>query len=293
MDASVSTDTLATKSTGIRRSVLTPAVAAAVSAETLAAKATAIRRSILTTAAAAGTGHIATSLSMVDILTVLFFDTMRFTPANEPLDDLVVSKGHGGLAIYAALHARGLLSDDDLRSYHRSGSRMTSFPGEPFFPGLAFASGSLGHGASTACGIALARRHDGVDRRVFTVLSDGECQEGAVWEAALFAAQHRLNNLTFIVDDNKLQAIGLTDEILSLKPFAAKWRAFGFDTVECPGHDFGALQEALRAPSDRPRAIIADTIKGKGVSFMEGDIDWHYLPVKGHDLSRALAELAP
>jgi transketolase len=249
-----------------------------------------IRNLTIKIAEKSGTGHIASGLSMADILACLYFSEMRFGDGNAEADHFVLSKGHGAISLYATLSLKGFIDFDVVTEYHRLGSTMTSFPSEPFYRGLDFASGSLGHGASVSCGLALAAKLDSSNKRVYCIVSDGECQEGAIWEAALFAGHHQLDNLTVVVDYNKLQALGKVGDIVTLEPFADKWRSFGWDTIPVDGHDVAALTNAFEKTSNKPKCIIADTIKGKGVSFMEGDLNWHYLPLKGEYLGKALLE---
>jgi transketolase len=232
---------------------------------------------------------------MADILAVLYGGVLRVKP-DEPAwqrrDRLIVSKGHAAAAVYAALAERGFFPRQLLETYCQDGSTLTGHISHRV-PGVEFSTGSLGHGLSLACGIALAgRQGDGF--RAFVILSDGECDEGSVWEAALFASHHRLDNLAAIIDYNKIQSFGRVDEVLALEPFAAKWRAFGWTVAEIDGHDHDALRatlEAAPAEEGRPTAIIAHTVKGKGVSFMEDRLAWHYKSPSEEQLDEALREL--
>jgi transketolase len=239
--------------------------------------------------------HVGSCLSMADILAVLYGRVLRIKP-DDPgwryRDRLIVSKGHAAAAVYAALAERGFFSHQLLETYCKDGSILTGHISHRV-PGVEFSTGSLGHGLSLACGIALAGREaDGF--RAVVILSDGECDEGSVWEAALFASHHRLDNLVAIIDYNKIQSFGRVDEVLALEPFAAKWRAFGWNAVETDGHDHDSLHATFGAvPADEgmPTAIIAHTVKGKGVSFMEDRLAWHYKSPSEEQLEQALREL--
>ncbi len=263
--------------------------------ELLISRARSIRRRILTMSEAARAPHIACALSCVDILTALYTEVARVSPARTDAPDrdrIILSKGHASAALYACLAECGYLEVSCLNSYAADGSMLAEHPSRCQPPGIEATTGSLGHGLGLGVGLAKAARLMGVDYRVFVVLSDGECNEGSVWEAALWAPKHDLGHLTAIIDFNKLQATGKSTEITQLEPLADKWRAFGWDTREIDGHDFGQLLEALTAPSDgRPRAVVAHTVKGKGVSFMENNLEWHYRPLSPDDLRRGLAEL--
>jgi transketolase len=243
------------------------------------------------------TSHVASALSCVDILVTLYFHSMRVDPTNpeDPSSDrFILSKGHGCMAWFATLAERGYFAADLLDEYSLNGGRLAEHPSPGSVPGVDVATGSLGHGLSIGAGIALARHIDERAGRTFVVLSDGECNEGSVWEAAMFAARWKLDNLVAIVDYNKWQAMGRSDEVTALAPLADKWRAFGWETTEVDGHDLGGLATLLDAAplaTGKPTAIVAHTVKGKGVSFMEGDLEWHYRPPSESDLARALLEI--
>jgi transketolase len=245
----------------------------------------------------ANASHIGTCLSMADLLAVLYGDAMRVDPARPDWPDrdrFVLSKGHGAAAIYAALAARGFFPADWLDTYCADGTRLAGHISHFGVPGVEFSSGSLGHGLSLACGLALAGRRDGRPYRVFALLSDGECDEGSIWEAALFAPYHRLDNLVAVVDYNKIQSFGSVKEVLDLEPFADKWRAFGWAVREVDGHDLAQVKDTLAAvpfEPGRPSLVLAHTVKGKGVSFMEDRLAWHYQSPSGEQLARALEEL--
>jgi transketolase len=241
--------------------------------------------------------HIGTCFSMADLLAVLYGAILRVDPARpdwEDRDRLVVSKGHGAAAIYAVLAERGFFPVDWLDTYCADGTRLAGHVTHHGVPGVEFSSGSLGHGLSLACGVALAGRRDCRSYRAFALLSDGECDEGSIWEAALFAPHHRLDNVVAIVDYNKIQSFGTVKEVLDLEPFAAKWRAFGWAVREVNGHDLGQVHDTLAGlpfEPGRPSVLIAHTVKGRGVSFMEDKLEWHYRSPDAGQLDRALVEL--
>ena len=263
----------------------------------LAARARAVRAATVRMAHKGRTSHVASALSSVDILVTLYFHSMRVDPnaPEDPTSDrFILSKGHGCMAWFATLAERGYFPADLLGEYSINGGRLAEHPSPGSVPGVDVATGSLGHGLSIAAGMSLARRIDERPGRTFVVLSDGECNEGSVWEAAMFAARWRLDNLIAIVDYNKWQAMGRSDEVTALAPLADKWRAFGWETTEVDGHDLAALATVLDAvplATGKPTAIVAHTVKGKGVSFMEGDLEWHYRPPSESDLTRALLEI--
>jgi transketolase len=236
-------------------------------------------------------GHIPASLSIVEILTVLYHGVLNLNPKvpNDPLRDrFILSKGHGSAALYAALCQRGFLSEDYLTTFGRRGGMLGGHPDMHKVKGVEASTGSLGHGLAFASGVALAAKIDGNPHWTYALLGDGECQEGSVWEAALFAAQHKLNRLVCIVDFNKLQAMGRLDEIVGLAPLAEKWRSFGWAVEEVDGNDLNALIAAFsKIPfsDERPSMIAAHTIKGKGISFMERVPIWHYrMPNREEDI---------
>ena len=238
---------------------------------------------------------MASALSCADLVAALYFEALHIDPAapeDEGRDRFILSKGHGCMALYAALAERGFFSEEMLDEYARDGGRLAEHPAPRCVPGLEAATGSLGHGLGLGCGLALAAKIRGQSHRVFVLLSDGECAEGSVWEAALFASARRLDNLVAIVDYNNWSAMDRTSPYL--EPLAEKWKAFGWPPVEIDGHDVGAIVAALsRAPFEpsRPAAVVAHTVKGKGVSFMEDDLEWHYRPPNDNDLKRALEEI--
>jgi transketolase len=246
---------------------------------------------------AARASHVGTCFSIVDILAVLYGRVMRVDPANPDWGDrdrFVLSKGHGAAAVYATLAERDFFPLDWLRTYCQDGSRLVGHLTHHDVPGVEVSTGSLGHGLPIGCGMALAGRGDARPYRVFVLLSDGECDEGSVWEAALFAPHHRLDNLVAIIDYNKIQSFGTVKQVLDLEPFAAKWCAFGWSVREVDGHDFRQLESHLRAvpwEPGKPTLLLAHTVKGQGVSFMRDQLMWHYKPPEDAQLAQALAEL--
>ncbi|PYN81333.1 MAG: transketolase [Candidatus Rokuibacteriota bacterium] len=261
----------------------------------LETRARAVRAATVRMAHDGKTPHVGSALSCADILVALYFHAMRIDPqAPGDQDVFVLSKGHGCMSYYATLAERGYFSPSVLATYARNGGALPEHPSPGSVPGITVATGSLGHGLPIAAGVALARGMDARPGRVYVLLSDGECNEGSVWEAAMFAAGRRLDRLVVIVDYNKLQAMGRSDEISALAPLADKWRSFGWGTREVDGHDMAALTrvlDALPLEDGRPSAIVAHTVKGKGVSFMEDDTEWHYRSPSDADLDRALEEL--
>jgi transketolase len=245
----------------------------------------------------AGTPHLGSALSCVDILVAAYWNVLQIDPSNPDAPDrdrFILSKGHAASALYAVLAERGFFPADWLSDFARHGARLAEQPAPHCAPGVELATGSLGHGLPVATGIALAARILQRSHRVIACLSDGECNEGTVWEAALFAAAQRLSHLTVVVDYNKWQATGRSDEIMALPSLREKWAAFGWNSLEVDGHDIQALTTAFLsapAPSGKPTAIIAHTIKGKGVPFMEDDNNWHYRIPKAEEISKAALAL--
>jgi transketolase len=256
--------------------------------------ATQIRRSIIEQSMRAHVGHIGSALSIADILAALFGEVLHVLDCDDPdRDRLVLSKGHAALALYAALHAAGRMSRAELDSYCQDGSLLGGHP-EQAVPGIDFCTGSLGHGLSIAAGAALAGRLKGSARRSFAVLSDAECNEGSVWEAAMFASHQKLANLIAIIDANGQQALGHTRDVLDLEPMPDRWAAFGWDVHEADGHDPTGLARLIAGMDDRegpPHVIVARTTFGKGVSFMEGQLAWHYWPMNQDQFAQAIQEI--
>ncbi len=240
--------------------------------------------------------HVGSCLSMADILAVLYGGVLRLDPAAPDWaerDRLVISKGHAAAIVYAALAESGFFGLAELETYTDNGSRLAGHVTKTV-PGVEFSTGSLGHGLPVAAGMALAARRDGADWRSFCILSDGELDEGSNWEAIQFAQHARLDNLVAIVDYNKIQSFGTVAEVSDLHPLADKFRAFNWGVHEIDGHDHAALQAALSAPpilATRPTVVIAHTVKGKGVSFMENLLAWHYKNPDDEQVLAALAEL--
>lgn len=253
-----------------------------------------IRRVILEQSKRANVGHIGSALSVADIVAALYAGVLRVSDPKDPeRDRFVLSKGHAMLAVYAAFFLRGWLTQEELNTYCCDGSLLGVHP-EYGLRGVDFATGSLGHGLSMAAGAALAARLQHSPRRAFALVSDAECNEGSTWEAIMFAAHHRLANLIAIVDLNGQQALGHTDRVLSLHPLADRWRAFGWDVHEIDGHDISALQATiagLDTSPGPPHVLVARTTFGKGVSYMQSQIKWHYWPMSDADYQQALQEV--
>lgn len=254
----------------------------------------AIRRIVIEQSRRANVGHIGSALSVADVVAALYGGVLRLPAPEAPdRDRFVLGKGHSVLAVYAALHLRGALPKAELDSYCGEGSLLGVHPDREL-PGIDFSTGSLGFGLPVGVGAALAARLQGSDRRVFVLVSDAECNEGSVWEAAMYAAHHRLGRLTVVVDLNGQQALGKTADVLSLAPMAERWRSFGWTAEEVDGHDVAALAAALAAPTPAvapPRVFVARTVFGKGVSYMEGQLKWHYWPMSEDEYRQAVAEL--
>lgn len=241
--------------------------------------------------------HVASVLSMADILAVLYGQVLQKIPS-EPAwperDRFILSKGHGGAGVYAALAETGYFPTEWLKCHCGQGSKLCGHVSHIGIPGVELSTGSLGHGLSVGAGMAYAAKVDRKNFRVFVLLSDGECDEGSNWEAILFAAHHRLANLIAIVDYNKIQSLGPVSETLALEPFSAKWQSFGWQVIEVDGHDHDQLAASLDIQSEigsPPTCVIAHTVKGKGVSFMEDTVLWHYRSPQGEEFAAALAEL--
>ncbi len=269
----------------------------AVDVDGLATRAREFRKTILQMITKAGSGHPGGSLSVIDIVTALYFHKLRHDPTNPAWPDrdrFVLSKGHAAPAWYTVLAACGYFDPKHLMTLRELGSLLQGHPDMTRTPGVEMSTGSLGMGFSAAIGMALAGKRDGRPYRVYAVLGDGECQEGSIWEGAMFAAQYGLDNLTAILDRNGLQQTGRTEERIRLDPLADKWRASNWDVAEIDGHDMGAIVAALDHASGvtgRPQIIVARTIKGKGVSFIEGVVGFHGKALTPAELERALAEL--
>jgi transketolase len=253
-----------------------------------------IRKIIIEESKRANVGHIGSALSIADILAVLFQGVLCGTGTDDPTRDrFILSKGHAALALYAALHLRSILPRDQLRTYCCDGSFLGVHP-EHRLHGVDFSTGSLGHGLAMGSGVALASRLSGIYYRCFVLVSDAECNEGSLWESVMFAAHHKLSNLIAIVDNNGQQAFGKTKEVIDLEPLGEKWRTFGWEVHQVEGHSTEGLMRSFQALDTRngsPKVLIANTICGKGVSFMEGKVEWHYLPLSDDQYIQALNEI--
>ncbi len=255
-----------------------------------------IRKDIITMITEAGSGHPGGSLSAADILTVLYFREMRVDSSNprwEDRDRFVLSKGHAAPVLYAVLARKGFFPKEELLRLRKIDSMLQGHPDMKGTPGVDMSTGSLGQGFSASCGMAMAAKIDRKDYRVYTLLGDGELQEGIVWEAAMFAAHYRLDNLTAIIDNNGLQIDGANEEIMSVDPITDKFRAFGWNVVETDGHcieDIIMSIDKAKQTKGAPTVIVAKTIKGKGVSFMENEVDWHGKAPKEEQKLQALRE---
>ena len=255
-----------------------------------------VRMSIIESVHAAKSGHPGGSLSIAEILTYLYFKEMNIDPKNpkmEGRDRFVLSKGHAAPALYSALAERGFFPKEDLTTLRQIGSVLQGHPDMKHIPGVDMSTGSLGQGISTACGMALSAKHFGDSYRVYTILGDGELEEGQVWEAAMFAAHKNLSNLTAFVDFNGLQIDGSIDEVNSAKPIDKKFEAFGWHVICINGNDFDEIEAALAEAKtvNKPVAIVASTTKGKGVSYMENQVSWHGAAPNDELYEQAMTEL--
>lgn len=264
---------------------------AATSSDVLARR---VREHVLRMTARGHSSHVGSALSCADILAVLYADVLAVDPTapeTAERDRFVLSKGHAGAAVYAVLAERGFFPVDWLLDHYQDGSRMSGHVSHKGIPGVEVSTGSLGHGLPLAAGMAYAAGLDGAPWRSVCLLSEGDCDEGSTWEAALFAGHHGLGNLLAIVDYNKIQSLAPVAETLALEPLGDKWRAFGWEVRDVDGHCHDELRSALGPRSDRPVAVIAHTVKGKGVSFMENSVLWHYRSPQGEELEAALREV--
>jgi len=260
----------------------------------LAAK---VRRHTVEMTHKAKASHVGSSLSMVELLVVLYKKILRVKPEDPDWPDrdrFILSKGHGCASFYALLAELGFFPVDWLDTFYQDGSRLPGHATHTYVPGVEISTGSLGHGLSVATGMALAAKRDKKLYRIFCMMSDGECDEGSTWEPALFAPHHRLDNLVAIIDYNKIQSLGTVKEVMDLESLVAKWRAFGWAVREVDGHDLDAIVSELSSlpfERGRPSCLIAHTVKGKGVSFMENRLLWHYRSPQGEEYRAAIAEL--
>jgi transketolase len=254
-----------------------------------------MRKAAYDMALAAGDAHMGGGLSLIEIMAALYMGVMRYdvkNPRLEKRDRLIFSKGHGALALYAAMHQAGFIADSDLDSFKSDETYLSGHPSMNMDRGIEFSSGSLGQGLSLAVGSALALRRKGnTTSNIYVVLGDGECNEGSVWEAAASAAHYNLRNIIAVVDQNGLQYDGATDDVLSMKNLKAKWESFGFDVFEVDGHSIPELLNAFHAKTDKPKTVLAHTIKGKGVSYMEHNPLWHHARFTQKDYDAAIREM--
>ena len=259
--------------------------------------ATEIRRKIIRMAYKSKGSHIGPALSIVDILAALYFRILKINPEKPGWDErdrFILSKGHSASALYATLAQRGFFPESVLDEYCADGGRLEGHTNLNCVPGVEATTGSLGHGLPIGAGMALAGKCDKKDYHVYVLMGDGECDEGSVWEAAMFASQHKLDNLVVIIDYNKLQAFGNTKDVINLEPFSERLKSFGWRAVEINGHDFLDIIKALEnVPFEKgkPSVVIAHTIKGKGISFMENMLEWHYKSLNEELYKKAIGEL--
>lgn len=239
--------------------------------------------------------HIASILSVADIIAVLYASILKYdikNPKWEDRDRVILSKGHAGGAMYAALAEVGFFDVEELKTHYSNGSRLSGHVSHKNVPGVELSTGSLGHGICVGTGMAMALKRDNKKSRVFVIVGDGECDEGSVWEAVLFANHYRLNNLTLIVDHNKIQSLDFCEKTLELLSLADKFKTFGWNVVEIDGHNHKELKDALsKIDNEKPTCVIANTVKGKGISFMENQVLWHYRDPQGEFYDNAVKEL--
>ena len=256
-----------------------------------------IRKHAVTMTSLGGSSHVGSILSVADILAVLYGSILKYNskdPKWIDRDRFILSKGHAGAGVYAALAESGFMPLDKLKTHYQDGSDLSGHVSHKGIPGVEFSTGSLGHGLPVASGMALAAKINNKKHRVFALLSDGECDEGSNWEAILFAAHHKLNNLVAIIDRNRLQSIYSTEDTLALEPFPDKWKSFGWDVVEIDGHNHNQIFKSCKIninPTKKPLCVIANTTKGKDVSFMENNTLWHYRSPQGDEYKLAIDEL--
>lgn len=254
-----------------------------------------LREIILRQSKRAGVGHIGSALSVADLIWTLYGYILKVDSPEDPeRDRFVLAKGHAALALYGSLYMKGCISEDELNTFCEDGSKFGVHP-EPCMEWVDFATGSLGQGLSYGVGAALAARMQASNRRIYVLMSDAELNEGSSWEAIMFAAQHKLANLTVLVDLNGQQALGYTRDVMDLSPVSNKFRSFGWDAYDVDGHDIPQILDVLNgldSNSGKPHVLVADTTFGKGVSFMESCIEWHYLPLNDEQFEIAMAEVS-
>ncbi len=254
-----------------------------------------IRKSIVKMNAKSFASHSGTALSTVDILSILYFKIMNVDVNNPKLknrDKFILSKGHGSSALYSTLAEKGFFDKKLLEGFYVDGGLLPGHLDKEVVPGVEVSSGSLGHGLSLGIGMAIANKIDKLNSHIYVMCGDGELNEGSVWEAIMYAPHKQLDNLTLVVDYNKLQGYGKTNDVINLESLNAKLKAFNWDVIEINGHDFHEIEESLTKATNKPKAIIAHTIKGKGVSFMENEFVWHYKSPNEEQLKQALEELS-
>ena len=266
--------------------------------EELASLANRIRVDVLNMTSRGGSSHIGAAFSMVDIIATMYGSVLRIEPSVPDAperDRFILSKGHAGAGVYAALAETGFFPIEWLSTHYKNGSKLSGHVSHKGIPGVEFSTGSLGHGLPVAVGMAKAAKQAGGSHHIFVLLGDGECDEGSNWEAALFAAHHKLDNLTVIIDYNKIQSLDTVENTLGLEPFTSKWESFGWNVQEADGHCFESLLEKLppniHGANEKPNCVICHTVKGKGVSFMEHSVLWHYRTAVGDEYEAALKEL--
>jgi len=255
-------------------------------------KATNIRKNILKIANSSKGPHTGTALSCVDILSVLYFDTLNIKSFDDENRDIfILSKGHGAMALYASLYEKGYLSEDDFFSYYKDGGALPAHLDKDTNKAIEVSSGSLGHGLPHALGFAYSKKLKNLNSKVYVLMGDGETQEGSVWESAMLAPKMGLDNLVVFIDRNNLQGYGRPSELVSFEPIDDKFRSFNWDVYRVDGHDVETIKDAIDKPQNKPKMIICDTIKGKGVSFMEDEMRWHYFIVTDEFLADGIKEL--
>jgi transketolase len=253
-----------------------------------------ICRNIVRMAAYSGASHVGSCLSIADILVTLYFKVLKIDPkdpAKADRDKFILSKAHGSAALYATLAERGFFPKDYLQGYFVDEGILPGHLDKDAVPGVEVSGGSLGHGLSIGAGMAIANRNDCNKGKIYVLLGDGECNEGSVWEAVMLASTLKLNNLTAIIDYNKLQGFGRANEVINQENMKQRWSSFGWDAYEVDGHDLGALERTLAKSGNMPKVVIAHTVKGKGVSFMENRLEWHYKSPDPAEYALAMKEL--
>lgn len=256
-----------------------------------------IRINCVKMANSGGGSHIGSALSIADLLACLYSDILNVFPSNPEAknrDRFILSKGHAGAAVYSALAEVGFFSINKLKTHYKDGSDLSGHVSHKKIPGVELSTGSLGHGLNVGVGMAKAAKLNKMNHKVVVLLSDGECDEGTVWEAAMFSSHHKLNNLIAIIDYNKIQSLDTIENTLGLEPFKQKWESFGWEAINIDGHNHSLIKKTfsnLPLTNGKPVVIIADTTKGKGVSFMENSVLWHYRSPQGEEFNSAIKEL--